>query len=191
MKKGSLTMKDKTSLILFIVVFSLTLQQRTEAQTVVRHSVISNGGNVTSNSQFRIAGTVGQPVIGIAKNSTNNLASGFWSLPINLITSVEEIPSAVVPREFRLDQNFPNPFNPSTTIQFALPKNADVTVKLFDLLGREVATLVDEEFAPGEYKLLFEAGELASGVYFYRIVGKTTSGTAERFVSTRKLMLLK
>ncbi len=184
-------MKDKTSLILFIVVFNLTLQQRTEAQTVVRHSVVSNGGNVTSNSQFRIVGTVGQPVIGIAKNGTNHLASGFWSLPINLITSVEEIPSAVVPREFRLDQNFPNPFNPSTTIQFALPKNADVTVKLFDLLGREVATLVDEEFAPGEYKLLFEAGELASGVYFYRIVGKTTSGTAERFVSTKKLTLLK
>ena len=183
-------MKHKTSLILFIVL-SLTLQQRTEAQTVIRHSVVSNGGNVTSNSQFRIAGTVGQPVIGIAKNGTNNLASGFWSLPINLITRVAELPSAVVPWEFRLDQNFPNPFNPSTTIQFALPKNADVTVKLFDLLGREVATLVDEEFASGEYKLLFEAGELASGVYFYRIVGKTTSGTAERFVSTKKLMLLK
>ena len=130
-------MKDKTSLILFIVVFSLTLQQRTEAQTVIRHSVVSNGGNVTSNSQFRIAGTVGQPAIGIANNGTNNLASGFWSLPINLITNVEEIPSVVVPREFRLDQNFPNPFNPSTTIQFAVPKNADVTVKLFDLLGRE------------------------------------------------------
>ncbi len=186
-------MKDKTSLIFFIVVFSLTLQQRTEAQTVVRHSVVSNGGNVTSNSQFRIVGTVGRPAIGIgiANNGTNNLASGFWSLPINLITNVEEIPSAVVPREFRLDQNFPNPFNPSTTIQFAVPRTADVTVKLFDLLGREVATLVDEEFASGEYKLLFEAGELASGVYFYRIVGKTTSGTAERFVSTKKLMLLK
>ncbi len=184
-------MKDKTSLILFIVAFSLTLQQRTEAQTVIRHSVVSNGGNVTSNSQFRIAGTVGQPAIGIANNGTNNLASGFWSLPINLITGVEEIPSAVVPKEFRLDQNFPNPFNPSTTIQFALPKNANVTVKLFDLLGREVATLVDEEFVPGEYKLLFETGELASGVYFYRIVGKTTSGTAERFVSTKKLTLLK
>ena len=183
-------MKHKTSLILFIVL-SLTLQQRTEAQTVIRHSVVSNGGNVTSNSQFRIVGTVGQPAIGIANNGTNNLASGFWSLPINLITNVEEIPSAVVPREFRLDQNFPNPFNPSTTIQFAVPKNADVTVKLFDLFGREVATLVDEEFASGEYKLLFEAGELASGVYFYRIVCKTTSGTAERFVSTKKLMLLK
>ena len=61
MKKGILTMKHKTSLILFIVVFSLTLQQRTEAQTAVRHSVVSNGGNGTSNSQFRIAGTVGQP----------------------------------------------------------------------------------------------------------------------------------
>ncbi len=77
-------MKDKTSLIILIVVFSLTLQQRTEAQTVIRHSVVSNGGNVTSNSQFRIAGTVGQPVIGIAKNGTNHLASGFWSLRLAL-----------------------------------------------------------------------------------------------------------
>ncbi len=181
-------MKDKTSLIFFIVL-SLTLQQRTEAQTVVRHSVVSNGGNVTSNSQFRIAGTVGQPVIGIAKNGTNHLASGFWSLPINLITSVEEIPSAVVPKEFRLEQNFPNPFNPSTTIQFALPGQAEVTIKLYDLLGREVATLVNEEYQPGEYKLLFEAGELASGVYFYRIQAKDSSGKG--FVRTRKLTLLK
>jgi len=177
-------MKDKTSLILFIVVFNLTLQQRTEAQTVVRHSVVSNGGNVTSNSQFRIAGTVGQPVIGIANNGTNNLASGFWSLPINLITSVEEIPSAVVPKEFRLDQNFPNPFNPSTTIQFALPKSSEVTLKIYDILGREVGALVEEKMKAGEYKIVFDASELASGVYFYRIV-------AQDFVKVRKLTLLR
>ena len=174
-----------------LILFSVGLWGHAYAQTKIPHHVLANGGNVTSSGQYQIVGTLGQQVIGISSNGTNTQSGGFWSLPIELITSVEEIPSTVIPKEFRLDQNFPNPFNPSTTIQFAVPKNADVTVKLFDLLGREVATLVDEEFAPGEYKLLFEAGELASGVYFYRIVGKTTSGTAERFVSTRKLMLLK
>jgi len=90
----------------------------------------------------------------------------------------------LLPTEFRLEQNYPNPFNPSTTIQFAVPKASQVTVKIYDVLGRRVATLVDEKYQPGTYKVTFEAGDLASGVYIYRI-------QAEGFAQTRKLMLLK
>ena len=101
-----------------------------------------------------------------------------------MISSVEQIVNSVLPTEFRLEQNYPNPFNPSTTIQFALPKLSTVTLTLFDILGRKVTTLVDEEMQPGEYKVVFEEKDLPSGVYFYRI-------QAEEFVRTKKLMLLK
>ena len=106
-----------------------------------------------------------------------------WAGP-DIITSVEQISNSVLPKEFRLQQNYPNPFNPSTTIQFALPKRSEVMLKIFDLLGREVTTLVDEKLQPGEYKVIFEAEALSSGVYFYRI-------QAEGFVQTKELTLLK
>ena len=104
-------------------------------------------------------------------------------------TSVENMPSAVVPKEFKLDQNFPNPFNPGTTIQFAVPSQSEVKLTLFDILGRKVATLVDDEYSAGEYKVLFEATELSSGTYFYRI--STKGSTGESFSKTLKLTLLK
>lgn len=97
-------------------------------------------------------------------------------------TSVED--HAAIPTEFALAQNYPNPFNPSTTIQFALPVRSEVSLKLFDLLGREVATLVNGELETGVHKVVFDAKDLASGVYFYRI-------EADGFVRAKKLMLFK
>ena len=173
----------KTTLILFALATALTFQERAGAQIVVKHSVFGNGGVVVSDSNYHVLGTVGQPLIGVASNSSNINFAGFWTLSSDLITSVEHIPSSI-PKEFRLQQNYPNPFNPTTTIQFALPKQSVVTLKLFDILGREVATLVDEEMQPGEYKIVFEVKELASGVYFYRI-------QADGFVQSKKLTVLK
>lgn len=88
---------------------------------------------------------------------------------------------------FSLDQNFPNPFNPSTTIHFSVEKTVNVTLRVFDVLGKEIHTLVDEVKMPGEYNVRFDApvtGTLPSGIYFYRI-------TAGDFVETRKMVLLK
>ncbi|MGC9093780.1 MAG: T9SS type A sorting domain-containing protein, partial [Bacteroidota bacterium] len=70
---------------------------------------------------------------------------------------------------YRLNQNCPNPFNPTTTIGFSLPKHSHVTLKVFDVLGREVASLVDGELNAGEHSVVFNAGGLSSGVYFYRL----------------------
>ena len=100
------------------------------------------------------------------------------------MTGVEQIEDELLPTEFRLEQNYPNPFNPSTTIRFALPKTSNVTIKIYDVLGRQVATLVDEEYPAGVYKVVFEAGGLASGLYIYRI-------QTGAFTQSRKLMLLK
>lgn len=90
-----------------------------------------------------------------------------------------------IPKEFNLYQNFPNPFNPATVIKYDLPKDVKVIVKIYDLLGREVTTLVNNEFKnAGRYELNWNAGNYASGVYIYRI-------EAGDFVSTKKMILVK
>jgi hypothetical protein len=88
------------------------------------------------------------------------------------------------PTNFTLKQNYPNPFNPSTTIEFSIPKESFVTLKVYDLLGREVASLVNKELQAGSYKTQFDASNLASSVYLYQL-------NENGFVQTKKLMLMK
>ena len=83
-----------------------------------------------------------------------------------------------------MKQNYPNPFNPNTTISFTVPYQSKVTLKVYNILGSEVATLVNESKPAGSYNVTFNAGQLSSGVYFYQL-------TAGSFVSTKKLILLK
>ena len=89
-----------------------------------------------------------------------------------------------LPAKFALEQNFPNPFNPSTNIRYDIPKTAKVTLKIYDILGREVQTLVNTVQAPGQYTLKFNAQGLASGIYFYQL-------KAGDYTAIKKLMLLK
>ena len=81
------------------------------------------------------------------------------------------------PSGFQLFQNYPNPFNPTTTIRFSLPQRSHVTLKVFDVLGREVATLVNRELNPGEHSVVLYASKLASGVYFCCLTTPTFSQT--------------
>lgn len=114
----------------------------------------------------------------------NNLPPVFAAeATLNLdATAVED--SKLLPDNFALEQNFPNPFNPSTTIKFSLPADNFVTLKVYNLLGQEVATLVNENKVAGNYNINFNASNLSSGVYLYRI----DSGN---FTSVKKLTLLK
>lgn len=89
-----------------------------------------------------------------------------------------------VPANFVLHQNYPNPFNPSTTIRFSLPRRERVVLRVFNILGRGVATLLDEERPAGDYSVVFDAKGLASGVYFYRI-------DAGPFTQIRKALLMR
>jgi hypothetical protein len=90
-----------------------------------------------------------------------------------------------IPKEYALAQNYPNPFNPSTRIFYQLPKASRVLLVVYDVIGREVTTLVDKLQEPGSYTVTFSALEgRASGVYFYRL-------HAGDFVSVKKMMLLK
>ncbi len=99
------------------------------------------------------------------------------------VASVENI-SGVTPSNYSLDQNYPNPFNPSTTINFTIPNSEFVTLKVFNILGSEVATLVNENLTAGAYRFSFEAANLASGVYLYEL-------TAGNFREIKKMNLLK
>ena len=121
---------------------------------------------------------------------------GVWRRPLSeMITSVEK-PVADA-KHFSLDQNYPNPFNPSTTIKYSIPKQSHVTLKVYDILGREAATLVNEEKPAGNYEVEFSLSgirNLASGIYFYQILVsalQSKDGKAGDFVQVKKMILLK
>ncbi len=97
---------------------------------------------------------------------------------------VRNFKGEAIPTAYDLAQNFPNPFNPSTTIRYQLPQDGIVTLKIYDILGSEVATLVNEEKAAGKYEVNFNASSLASGVYIYKI-------QAGSFTASKKILLLK
>jgi hypothetical protein len=124
------------------------------------------------------------------------LGSGVWRVPLaelGIVSSIN-LSSSGIPDRFNLEQNYPNPFNPTTNIQFSIASaqsgsasggNRQLTiVKVYDVLGREVATLVNEVKEPGTYTVKFDGSNLASGVYFYRLLAGT-------YVETRKLLLLR
>lgn len=155
------------------------------AQTEIQSSVLANGGILISGINNRIVSSVGQSAIGAAGNSNNIAYLGFWYQASTIITTeVEQISNDQLPKEYRLDQNYPNPFNPTTIIQFSIPKGSVVILKVFDLLGRKVAVLMDDELRPGYYKIDFNASRLPSGIYFYRL-------NAAGFSQTRKMMLIR
>jgi hypothetical protein len=89
-----------------------------------------------------------------------------------------------IPNNYSLSQNYPNPFNPLTQITYSMPKTTDVTIKIYDLLGREIATLVNEKKQAGDYKVTWNAEGLASGVYFYRMV-------AGEYIQTKQMILIR
>ncbi|MBU0475340.1 MAG: T9SS type A sorting domain-containing protein [Bacteroidetes bacterium] len=107
----------------------------------------------------------------------------FPSQKADWITGVEEV-GTTVPSEYTLSQNYPNPFNPTTNIEFSIPEAGIVSLKVFDVLGQEVTTLLNREMTSGSYKVNFNASKLTSGIYFYTLNGKNYS-------NTKKMILVK
>ena len=89
-----------------------------------------------------------------------------------------------MPTEYALNQNYPNPFNPVTNIRIQMPKTGFAKLTVFDVLGREVKTLVNEELKAGSYRIGFDGSRLSSGIYFYRL-------ETHDFAETRKMILIK
>ncbi len=117
--------------------------------------------------------------------ASNVIGSGPWSDVSRFYASVSSVKEkGGLPKEFSLSQNYPNPFNPTTKIEFALPQRAQTRIIVYDVLGREIETLLNRELESGYYESNFNAINLHSGVYFYRI----QSGN---FIQTKKMILMK
>jgi len=122
-------------------------------------------------------------------NSTGSIKLPNKSTQTEIKLSVEK---PELPKEFALHQNYPNPFNPSTIINYQLPIANWVTLKVYNVLGQEVATLVDEKKDAGRYEVQFDGSKLSSGVYFYKLTARDPENRSNQFmVSVKKLILLK
>jgi choice-of-anchor B domain-containing protein len=136
---------------------------------------------------FNSAGLVkNQLYTGYITVTTNDLQNPFVIIPVTMYTGD---PSSIQnedenPRSFSLEQNYPNPFNPSTTIKYSIPTSEFVTFKVYDVLGNEVATLIDEYKPAGSYEIEFDGNGLSSGIYFYKL-------QAGSFTETKKMILMK
>ena len=150
-------------------VASLTYNSQTTA-SVTYHIVTKTGESVSIPvlDQNATSGTVA--VDGISWTSGEG------------VTAVDRISN--IPTEYSLNQNYPNPFNPSTEISFSIPKRSFVSLKVYDITGREIENLVNKELDAGTYSVDFNGVSLASGVYFYQI-------SANGFIQTRKMLLAK
>ncbi|MBE2219740.1 MAG: T9SS type A sorting domain-containing protein [Ignavibacteria bacterium] len=158
----------------------------------VRHGTLGDlGAPMYKKNGFLGTGTLA-PVCAIYKEGNSKYSafayagigpsSVYYNMEL-LVTGITPV-SNELPSAFRLEQNYPNPFNPETNIKFAVAKTGSVTLKVFDLSGREVALLVNEELTAGTYNFDFNASHLASGIYFYKLV---TNG----FADTKKMVLVK
>ena len=179
----------------------------TSARLVIKWQATdgTNGSGVSSTTVFQSQD--GGPFTAIGTSNSDSLVLtadagshkyAFYALSTDNVGNIESIRPATVstdiandvseiadvPVEFGLSQNYPNPFNPSTTISYTLDAKARTSLKVFDILGREVANLIDEEQGAGHHAITWDAGRLSSGIYFYRL-------TAGDRVATRKLVLLK
>lgn len=105
------------------------------------------------------------------------------------IMSIGIIDNPEIPAEYSLCQNYPNPFNPSTTISFGLKTDSKVNLKIYDVLGREIKTLINKNMSAGKYIEIFNASNIATGVYIYKLTAEGIDGSS--FMDIKKMMLLK
>ncbi len=147
-------------------------------------SSINDGTTWTQFNNGLMNDSINTLVISGSNIYVGTVAGGVWKRPLsdNEVSVPQE--KNEVPRQFVLSQNYPNPFNPSTTISFSLPSKSFVSLKVFDMLGREVTTIVSEEMSAGNYSRQLNATTMSSGVYFYRL-------QAGSFNETKKLVLLR
>jgi predicted acyl esterase len=150
--------------------------------------IVTNFDNAPDDSVF--LGT-NPNVLPVLVNGVNKLflsSISYISLPVQSVSTgiFSNSGQPNVPLEYKLGQNYPNPFNPSTTIEYSVPRNSFVTLKVYDITGKEVATLVNTETSAGNYSLNFNADvyHLSSGIYFYKL-------TAGNEVAVKKLLLIK
>jgi len=156
--------------------FTESTMQVTSGDTAVGYIPAQNDSTVVYyyiSANSNSGRTVSKPLVAPA---------GFYKFLVE--NSVTQMTESNIPEDFYLSQNYPNPFNPGTKIKFSIPHSGIVSLKVYDILGNEVANLIDEEKPAGEYEVEFYAKELSSGIYFYTL-------RTGAFIQTKKMILIK
>lgn len=167
-------------LILMISVLTISLYAQSNE---VNWWEFSSGFSTSKNANSEIVSEAGQNLVGVSGKGNTWITGGFFTSHPNIFTGVNNTEESV-PGKYQLYQNYPNPFNPSTIISWQLPSKSHVLLKVYNVLGKEISTLVNEVRPAGKYKIIFDAGTLASGVYFYRLI-------ADSFSETKKMLLIR
>lgn len=176
--------RKKNYRIYFISIIIFPAFLNAQSNNEVQWSVFDNGFNSSTNNSSKVLSQMSSSFTGISNNENSKVIGGFLggliiSSSVNSINDKQNKPLS-----FELNQNFPNPFNPSTKIRYSVASTSFVKLKVYDILGREIAELVNEEKPAGIYEANFEGSRLASGVYIYRL-------QAGNFIETKKMILLK
>jgi hypothetical protein len=156
----------------------------------------SAGFGETGSATTKLKSIIGDPIAGTGSNGGNVISSGFFSNPAStgIITGLDEMTAGSAPSKFQLNQNYPNPFNPSTNIKFSLPEQSIVKIVIYDLLGREVKTLINDVRPAGVYTVRWNGENklninASSGIYFYSLYAAGADN--KKFTSFKKMILLK
>ena len=152
---------------LAIIVAGLSVCVIARAQTYhTARDVVAGGAMDAANASMRLQGTFGQSVVGVT-TAADNLSQGFWHN--TEAASGVSVSQTGPPADFTLEQNYPNPFTPSTLIRFSLPENAHVVLRIYSLTGALVKTLVDDQLNAGVYSVNFDAADMTAGTYLYTL----------------------
>lgn len=171
----------------FVLCLLLWYPADTQAQSNINLEVMVAGGGSSSSAKVNLTGSVGQTIAATSSGTEAVAAAGFWPAVYlqGVPTAISpEDPRATLPTQYSLDPAYPNPFNPTTTIRYALPRAAKVRLAVYNLLGRRVKVLVSQKQEAGVHQVTFHPSQLASGTYLYRI-------EAGDFVQVRKMTLIK
>lgn len=182
--------------IVFIIWIMLVLGatsvygQDSENYSIKASKISSGSAPFQSATSYNASSMVGQSSSGSGVSDTDfHLTPGFLGIYHQLRTDVDMAQDEILPRIFQLFHNYPNPFNPKTVIRYDLPRTADVKITIYNSLGREVKTLVDEEQSAGAHTVIWDGlnddgARVVSGVYFFRL-------RAGDYVKTRKMVVVR
>lgn len=179
--------------IFYIIVLSILLQsQNLDAQNlrpsssnyVLDYARFGTGFIQANSGNIILHGVVGEVFNTNSSSENFRFSNGLMFIGDIFVTDVVKNEDQTIPDHFELHQNYPNPFNPSTKIKYSIPEESNVNLTIYNILGQSVREVISEYQKAGNYEIVFNAADLTSGFYIYRI-------TTGKFISTKKMLLLK
>jgi hypothetical protein len=189
-------MKISIAAVLAAVTFACSASVHAQS-SIIAWSALDAGVAVAGTGNSYVTSVLGQSFTGASSTGNSGIRSGFLAYPFlpAVSSGVQAAGDQGTPKQYELRQNYPNPFNPSTTIQFALPHASGVLLTVYNVLGQEVARLVDEVRPAGYHTVVWNGkngagSSVSSGVYFFRISAQDVNGSGN-FSQLKKMILLK